>query len=113
MWRSKIALTLLGGTAALTLSTAMAGDAGGKGADRSEMLAVTCAGCHGTDGKSPGPIPALHGLPADYIADAMKAFRDGKRPATVMNRIAKGYSDAEIDKMAEAFAKPGEDDDDE
>jgi cytochrome c553 len=34
----------------------------------------------------------------------MRAFRDGKRPATVMHQIAKGYSDAQIEAMASWFA---------
>ena len=34
----------------------------------------------------------------------MRAFRDGKRPATVMHQLAKGYSDAQIDALAGYFA---------
>ena len=39
----------------------------------------------------------LAGLPREHIATQMRAFRDGKRPATVMHQIAKGYTDAQID----------------
>jgi sulfide dehydrogenase cytochrome subunit len=46
----------------------------------------------------------LAGLPRDHIASQMRAFRDGKRPATVMHQIAKGYNDAQIDAMAAWFA---------
>jgi cytochrome c553 len=35
---------------------------------------------------------------------AMAAFRDGSRPATVMNRIAKGFSDDELRPIAAWFA---------
>jgi cytochrome c553 len=35
---------------------------------------------------------------------AMKAFRDGKREATVMHQIARGFTDAEIAAMASYFA---------
>jgi cytochrome c553 len=69
-------------------------------------LAAGCAICHGTQGR-PGPdapLVALAGLPRDHIATQMRAFRDGKRPATVMHQIAKGYSDAQIDAMAAWFA---------
>lgn len=69
-----------------------------------EMLAGTCAGCHGTDGASPGPIPPLRGYPADAMATAMRMFRSGQRPSTVMGRIARGYNDAEIQAMAAFFA---------
>jgi cytochrome c553 len=35
----------------------------------------------------------------------MKAFRDGTRPATIMHQLAKGYSDEQIELMAEYFAR--------
>ena len=38
------------------------------------------------------------------IAAQMKAFREGKRPATVMPQLAKGYTDAQIDAIAGWFA---------
>jgi cytochrome c553 len=34
----------------------------------------------------------------------MKAFRNGGRPATVMDRIAKGFSDDEIAAIAAWYA---------
>jgi cytochrome subunit of sulfide dehydrogenase len=49
-------------------------------------------------------VPGLAGLPASYIADQMKAFKAGTRPATVMHQLAKGYSDAQIDQLAAYFA---------
>lgn len=69
-------------------------------------LAATCANCHNTDGAAvPGEAMArLAGLEAGYIAAQMRAFRDGKRPATVMHQLAKGYSDAQIDAIAGYFA---------
>jgi cytochrome subunit of sulfide dehydrogenase len=69
-------------------------------------LAAGCAICHGTLGKPApnAPLIPLAGLPADHIATQMRAFRDGKRPATVMHQIAKGYTDAQIDSMAAWFA---------
>jgi cytochrome c553 len=69
-------------------------------------LASACAICHGTDGRpaSGAALIPLAGLPADHIASQMRAFRDGKRHATVMHQLARGYSDAEIDAMAAWFA---------
>lgn len=90
------------------------------------MLSNACAGCHGTQGASAGPsMPSLAGQSKAAIVDAMKAFRgvpkkdadgkpvldkDGKpvleaRPSTVMGRLAKGYTDAEIEAMGEFFSK--------
>lgn len=68
--------------------------------DRGMVLALSCASCHGTNGQSPGSIPAINGKSASYIESAMRQFREGKRYATVMNRIAKGYSDEEIKLLA-------------
>jgi sulfide dehydrogenase cytochrome subunit len=70
-------------------------------------LAAPCAICHGTDGRSAtkdSPLIPLAGLPRDHIATQLRAFRDGKRPATVMHQIAKGYTDPQIDAMAGWFA---------
>ena len=69
------------------------------------MLGDTCAGCHGTDGSSVGPAsPTIAGMSAEYFTDTMAAFKSGERPSTVMGRIAKGYSDEEIELMAGFFA---------
>ena len=70
-------------------------------------MAANCSACHGTGGRSaPGAtVPGLAGRARDDIVGAMTQFRDGKRPATVMHQIAKGYSDAEITALAEYFAK--------
>ena len=69
------------------------------------MMANTCAGCHGTEGKSVGPAsPNLAGISESYFIDSMKGFKEDTRPATIMNRIAKGYSDAQIESMATYFA---------
>jgi cytochrome c553 len=70
-------------------------------------LAAPCAICHGTEGRpstTDSPLIPLAGLPRDHVATQMRAFRDGKRPATVMHQIAKGYNDAQIDALAAWFA---------
>ena len=68
-------------------------------------LAAACAICHGTDGRAvTRDVISLAGLPKDHISSQMQAFRDGKRPATVMHQIAKGYTDPQIDALAAWFA---------
>ena len=68
-------------------------------------LSSACAICHGTDGRTPSKdLVPIAGLPKDYIVRQLVDFRDGKRPATVMHQIAKGYSNAQIDAMAAWFA---------
>jgi sulfide dehydrogenase cytochrome subunit len=69
-----------------------------------QLLTLSCAGCHGPGGHSPGSIPSIYGRTAPAIAETMRAFRADQRPATVMNRIAKGYTDAEIDALAREIA---------
>ena len=68
------------------------------------LLALSCAGCHGPEGQSPGPIPSLQGRAEAAIAEALRGFRADQRPSTVMARIAKGYSDQEIDAVAREIA---------
>lgn len=69
------------------------------------MLGNTCAGCHGTNGVSNGPAaPSIAGLDYDYLVDAMNQFKAGERRSTIMTRIAKGYTDAEIEAMSKFFA---------
>jgi len=70
------------------------------------MLSNACAGCHGTMGVSAGPsMPSLAGQSKISIVESMKGFKTGERPSSIMGRLAKGYSDAEIDAMGDFFSK--------
>jgi len=69
------------------------------------VLAGSCSTCHGPNGQSPGAMPSLAGLEPKYIMTRLKEFRSGEVPATLMNRIAKGYSDAEIEALGQYFTK--------
>jgi sulfide dehydrogenase cytochrome subunit len=71
---------------------------------RGVMLSNSCAACHGTDGKSPGAIPSINGKSSPFIVQTLHEFREGKRPATVMGRHATGYTDDEIQLIADYFA---------
>ena len=91
------------------------------------MLSDTCLGCHGPDGISDGPAtPTISGMSEIYIISAMLAYKYGDdedkveaiieadpdledaeyfaRTSTVMDRIAQGYTDAEIKLIAKHFA---------
>ncbi len=61
--------------------------------------ATSCSGCH-SSGATASVIPRLYGRDAGDIATAMAGFRGGSRPATVMNRIAKGFTDDELRAIA-------------
>ncbi len=71
---------------------------------RGAVLAAPCASCHGTDGHSPGEIPSIAGMTPEDLSRAMLDFRSGARPATVMNRIARGYDEPEIAAIVAYFA---------
>jgi sulfide dehydrogenase cytochrome subunit len=74
--------------------------------DAATMLANTCLGCHGPGGSSTGPAtPTIAGMQAESFGEAMKGYKEGARPATVMDRIAKGYTEDEIKAMGEYFSK--------
>ena len=69
------------------------------------MLSNACAGCHGTNGASAGlSMPSLAGQNKIAMVEAMKAFKSGDRPSTVMGRLAKAYDDAEIEAIGEYFS---------
>ena len=61
--------------------------------------AASCSGCH-SPAATTSAIPRLYGRDAADIAKAMAGFRDGSLPATVMNRIAKGFTDDESRAIA-------------
>jgi len=66
--------------------------------------ATACSGCHAT-GRSVGrPVPRLIGRQAAEITAMVAEFRSGQRPATVMDRIAKGFTDDEIKAIAAWYA---------
>ena len=67
--------------------------------------ASSCSGCHAPSAAPGSPVPAINGRPAAETARAMRDFSSGARPATVMGRIARGFSDPEIDAIAQWLAK--------
>ena len=68
-------------------------------------LAANCANCHGTTGSAQGSMPSLAGQQKTYIVEQMKAFRDGKRPATIMHQLSKGYTDQQVELIADHFSR--------
>jgi len=65
-----------------------------------------CGGCHGPASEGVGTIPPIArtmGV-ADFDA-AMRQFRSDQRPATIMNRIARGFTDAELAQLSAYFAR--------
>ena len=66
--------------------------------------ASACLGCHGA---TETELPSLKNLSALEIESAMDAFRSGAREATLMNRIAKGFTADETRALAQWLATQG------
>ena len=66
--------------------------------------AASCSGCHAASASVQTPVPPLKGRSQADIADAMIEYKSGKRPGTIMDRIAKGFSDEEIRAIAAWYA---------
>jgi cytochrome subunit of sulfide dehydrogenase len=62
--------------------------------------ALSCSGCHSDAAGVQTPAPRLLGMKPDDMTAAMTAFRTGARHATIMDRIAKGFTDDEIRAIA-------------
>ena len=73
--------------------------------DHGQLLAATCATCHGTNGNSAIGTPVLAGLDPGYFSAQMHAFQRNERASTVMHHLSKDFTDAEIEQMAAFFAK--------
>lgn len=67
-------------------------------------IGLTCYGCHGADGVSKGAVPSLKGLSESHVVTAMMGFKSGERQGTIMNRIAKGYTDEQIKALGKFVA---------
>jgi cytochrome c553 len=87
---------------AVALAAALAAPVLAQSADANlgRNLASACANCHGTNGASLQGMPPLAGRQKSFIVRQMQDFRAGRRPATVMHQIARGYTDEQIEAIA-------------
>jgi cytochrome subunit of sulfide dehydrogenase len=66
---------------------------------------AACSSCHPkSNSMDSSLLPSLTGRSASDIVTAMDAFRSGNRPATVMDRIAKGFTADETSAIAAWYA---------
>lgn len=68
------------------------------------VMADACGGCHGTDGQSVGAMPSFIGKDAATLEKFLIEYKTGKREATVMDRITKGYSDEQLKAISAFYA---------
>jgi cytochrome c553 len=86
------------------LAGALCAPAGAQ-APQPPLIAQGCVGCHGQAGAGGGSIPKIAGYNRDLFIAQWAAFRAKQRPATVMDRVATGYTDAEVALLADYFSQ--------
>ena len=90
--------------AALALLAATGAQAQAVDPLQARSWAAACANCHGTNGKAQTGMEPLAGQTKDDLVRKMQDFKNGRRPATVMHQLAKGYTDEQIEAIAVYFA---------
>ena len=64
-----------------------------------------CAACHGETGMAQIPAaPNLAGQKLDYLREALKQYRDGRRNAPLMKAAIGPVSDADLDELARWYS---------
>lgn len=66
--------------------------------------AAACASCHGTNGVAQPGNESLAGANKDDLLKKMLDFKSGKKPATIMHQLSKGYTDEQLAAIAGYFA---------
>jgi len=79
---------------------------GGTGNDfQAALWGASCMACHGTDGRAEGTGLTIGGREADDLYGLMLAYKAGSRTATIMHQHVRGYSDAELKRIAVYFSQ--------
>lgn len=70
-----------------------------------QTIAYACSGCHGSEGQGHyDGMPRLAGQTAAKLAKTLLDFKYQRQPSSVMGRISKGYTDAELQAVADYFS---------
>ena len=74
-----------------------------------EQKLQACGTCHGADGDKPlaPDYPILAGQHEDYLANSLKAYKDGRRKHPIMNVQVKvlDLTDGDISRLSSYFSK--------
>ncbi|WP_291011855.1 c-type cytochrome [Hydrogenophaga sp.] len=68
------------------------------------IWAAACANCHGTEGRALEGNETLAGKDKDEMVQKLMDFKSGRKPATIMHQISKGYSDEQLMQISAYFA---------
>lgn len=99
-------ITLAGLVAgAIGLSIAAQSTAADEVVSRGQLLASMCVTCHGPEGTGAKPNPSINGEDVADFVELMKAFASGEEPTSIMDRHAAGYTDEELQAIAEYFSE--------
>ena len=71
---------------------------------KGEMLSLSCASCHGTNGKSEAITPYIAGMGKANMYQILLDFKSGKRTETMMQKHVKGFRDEELEQIAYYFS---------
>lgn len=71
---------------------------------QAQAWAAACVTCHASAQRPTSAIAPLEGRSADWIAARMRTLAQAASEGSVMGQIARGYSDAEIVRIAGWFA---------
>lgn len=88
----------------VAVASLMAAGAGAADASKVRDLAAGCANCHGTQGVAQPGMVSLAGQSKDVLLKNLLDFKSGKRPATIMHQLSKGYTDEQLEQLAAYFA---------
>ncbi len=69
-----------------------------------KQWAASCSACHGTDGYSEGGMASLAGQSKAELIKKMNEYKTGKRTASIMHQLSKGYTDEQIEQISAYFA---------
>lgn len=87
------------------LATLLLGTASAARAVDPRSAALNCLTCHPPEAGADAAIASLAGREPAWVAARLRAFKSGEAPATLMDRIARGYTDEDIDALAEALSR--------
>jgi len=69
------------------------------------LWASSCMTCHGTDGHAEGTGLSIGGRNAEELFVLLQTYKNGQRTGTIMHQHARGYSDAELQRIAQYFSQ--------
>lgn len=98
-------MQLLFALAGLCLATSLHAAEDGPAPAAVRYFAANCFNCHGSEGRAAGAIPAIAGRDREFLRESLLAFKAGSKPASIMQQLAKGYSNRELVALADYFSR--------